>query len=331
MNDSGDIPRAEPDTPASFDRKAFQHQTVMCDEVVEVLSDVPDGVVVDATLGGGGHSAALLAANDRLTILGLDRDEMALDAAASRLGPFSDRVTLRHARFHELAETVKALGHTNVSGCVFDLGVSSPQLDRSDRGFSFRHDGPLDMRMDRSRGRTAADLINTADERSLAGILRRNGDERHAARIARAIIANRPLTTTGELSDVVREAIPAPARRTGGHPARRTFQAIRIEVNEELTNLEAAITQAIDLLAPRGRCAVLAYHSGEDRIVKRVFRDAAGEVPPPRPDLPPPPGVTASVRLLWRGAHRPSQDEKASNPRSEAARFRAVEKLPEAA
>jgi len=303
----------------------------MCDEVVAVLTDIPPGLVVDATLGGGGHSAALLAANDRLSILGLDRDETALEAAGTRLAPHGDRVTLRHARFDDLADTVRSLGHTMLSGCLFDLGVSSPQLDVAERGFSFRHDGPLDMRMDQSRGQTAADLVNTADERSLVGILRRNGDERHAVRIARAIVANRPFSNTGEFALVVSDAVPAPARRRGGHPARRTFQAIRIEVNDELSILADTITQAIDLLAPRGRCAVLAYHSGEDRIVKRLFRDAAGETPPPRPDLPPPPGQVAEVRLLWRGAAKPSLDEIERNPRSEAARFRAVEKLAEAA
>ena len=214
-----------------------------------------------------------------------------------------------------------------LSGALFDLGVSSPQLDLADRGFSFRNDGPLDMRMDRSQGRTAADLVNTTDERTLAGILQRNGDERHARRIARAIIAARPISTTGELAEIVRDAVPAAARRHAGHPARKTFQAIRIEINDELSMLEGALTQALDLLAPQGRCAVLSYHSGEDRIVKHVFRDAAGEAPRPRPDLPPPPGHEASVSLLWRGARRPSDAEVERNPRAEAARFRAVEKL----
>ncbi len=326
MTDSGDIPTAESEASPRF-----EHVPVMCDEVLDVLAEVPPGLVVDATLGGGGHSAALLAANDHLSILGLDRDEMALQAAAKRLAPYGDRVAVRHARFDDLEATVRSLGHTRVSGCLFDLGVSSPQLDLAERGFSFRNDGPLDMRMDRSRGRTAADLVNTADERTLAGILRHNGDERHAVRIVRAILANRPISTTAELAEIVRDAVPAPARRKGGHPARRTFQAIRIEINDELAILADAIGQAIDLLAPRGRCAVLAYHSGEDRIVKRLFRHAAGEVPPPRPDLPPPPGVVAEVRLLWRGAAKPSAAEIDRNPRSEAARFRAVEKLVEAA
>jgi len=299
----------------------------MLDEIVETLGCVPPGVIIDATLGGAGHSAALLEANDQISIVGLDRDEMALDAARVRLAPHHHRVSLHHCRFDSIAEVVRSLGHEQVSGCLFDLGVSSPQLDRADRGFSFRNDGPLDMRMDRTEGQTAADVVNNYDERSLVSILRRHGDEPHARRIASAIVAARPISSTAELAEVVRQAVPAPARRRGGHPARRSFQAIRIEVNEELSILQDALDQAIDLLAPDGRCAVLAYHSGEDRIVKRTFRHAAGEVPPPRPDLPPPPGTVATVRLLWRGARRPSEQEVARNPRAAAARFRAVEKL----
>ncbi|MDW3218520.1 MAG: 16S rRNA (cytosine(1402)-N(4))-methyltransferase RsmH [Acidimicrobiales bacterium] len=306
----------------------FAHDSVMLDEVTEVLAAVPDGCVVDATLGGAGHADALLAANDRISLVGLDQDEMALDAAGARLAPHGDRVTLRHRRFDGLADELHSLGITQLSGVLFDLGVSSPQLDRADRGFSYRFDGPLDMRMDRRRGRTAADLVNELDERDLFVLLRRNGDETHARRIARAIVAARPIDSTARLADIVRDAVPAAARRSGGHPARRTFQALRIEVNQELEILDDALGQALDMLAPAGRCAVLAYHSGEDRIVKRHFRDAAGEAPPPRPDLPPPPGYEATVRLLWRGARKPSTDEIARNPRAEAARFRAVEKLP---
>ncbi len=322
MTDNGDNPTGGTE---------FRHVPVMRDEVVSVLSEVPDGLVVDATLGGAGHASALLAANDGLSILGLDQDEQALSAAGARLAPHGDRATLRHTRFDGLADEVRALGHSRLSGALFDLGVSSPQLDHADRGFSFRNDGPLDMRMDRSRGRTAAELVNTIDEGSLIGILRRNSDERQAPRIAKAIVANRPFASTAELADVVRDAVPAAVRRKGGHPARKTFQALRIEINDELDILENAIQQALDLLAPKGRCAVLSYHSGEDRIVKRLFRDAAGEAPRLRPELPLPPGSEPSVRLLWRGAQRPSDAEVERNPRAEAARFRAVEKLTEVA
>lgn len=305
----------------------FAHDPVMLAEVTDVLSDVPDGYIVDATLGGAGHASAILDANEGLSLVGLDQDQMALDAAGTRLAPHGDRVTLRHRRFDGLADVVRELGLDSLSGCLFDLGVSSPQLDLASRGFSFRNDGPLDMRMDQRAGMTAHDLVNELDEGELASLLRRHGDEPHARRIARAIVAARPIATTASLAELVRDAVPAAARRKGGHPARRTFQAIRIEVNQELEILDDALTQALDLLAPEGRCAVLAYHSGEDRIVKRRFRDAAGERPPPRPDLPPPPGYEAEVRLLWRGARKPSAAEIERNPRAEAARLRAVEKL----
>ncbi len=315
--------------PAS--NREFEHVSVMVDEVVSVLSEIPPGVIVDATLGGGGHTEALLAASAEVSILGLDRDEAAIAAAGDRLAPHGERVRLCHTRFDGITDAVRSIGVDRISGCLFDLGVSSPQLDHADRGFSFRNDGPLDMRMDRSGGVTAADLVNGADERQLIAILRRNGDERHAPRIARALVAARPITTTAQLAEIVRDAIPAAARRSGGHPARKTFQAIRIEVNDELEILEDALRQTLALLAPDGRCAVLAYHSGEDRIVKRVFRDAAGEGPRPRHDLPAPPGSEATVSLLWRGAKKPSNDEIERNPRAQAARFRAVQKLGAAA
>ncbi|MXW75512.1 MAG: 16S rRNA (cytosine(1402)-N(4))-methyltransferase RsmH [Acidimicrobiaceae bacterium] len=305
----------------------FLHQPVMLDEVVTVLSDVPNGVVVDATLGGGGHTDALLNANEGLSVIGLDRDQEALDAACTRLAPHGERVIGMHRRFDAITEVVRELGHDRVSACLFDLGVSSPQLDSARRGFSYRQNGPLDMRMDRSGGITGAEVVNSYDERALTSLLRRHGDEPNAQRIARAIVAARPVTSTTELAEVVRDAVPAAVRRRKGHPARRTFQAIRIEVNQELEILQDALTQALSLLAPRGRCAVLAYHSGEDRIVKRCFRDAAGESTPPRPGLPPLLGQEATVRLLWRGVRKPGNDEVAGNRRSEAARLRAVEKL----
>jgi 16S rRNA (cytosine1402-N4)-methyltransferase len=213
------------------------------------------------------------------------------------------------------------------SGVLFDLGVSSMQLDDPERGFSYRGDGPLDMRADRRQSTTAADVVNGYDEGSLARVLARHGEERFAGRIARAVVAARPLSTTGQLAEIVRDAIPAPARRRGGHPAKRTFQAIRIEVNGELATLGAAIDRAIDLLVPGGRCVVLAYHSGEDRIVKDRFAEAVtgGCVCPPR--LPCVCGAVPRVRLVWRGAHRPGPAELAANPRSESARLRAAEKL----
>ena len=303
------------------------HLPVMCREVVEMLAEVPDGVVVDATVGGGGHAGALLARAPHLSLVGMDRDPDALQAAAERLAGYGDRVALRHGRFDALGDVLDEIGQPRISACLFDLGVSSAQLDRPERGFSYRLDGPLDMRMDPTAGPTAADVVNHADERTLASILRRNADERHGRRIAAAIVARRPFATTAQLARVVAEAVPAPARRRS-HPARRTFQALRIEVNGELEILAAALTAGIDRLVGSGRCVVLSYHSGEDRIVKSVFRRSAGESPPPRPGLPPAPGSEATVRLLGRRARTPTDSERAANHRASAARLRAVERLP---
>jgi 16S rRNA (cytosine1402-N4)-methyltransferase len=299
----------------------------MVDEVVGALLPVPPGVLVDATVGGGGHAGALLAAHPGLVLVGLDRDDAALEAAGRALAPYGDRVTLRKARFDALTETLEELGHANATAVLFDLGVSSPQLDVAERGFSYRNDGPLDMRMDRSQLRTADDIVNRYDERGLADVLRRYGDERFATRIARAIVAARPVRSTGELAEIVRGAIPAAARRTGGHPARRTFQALRIEVNDELTILAGSIDQAIDFLAPGGRCAVLSYHSGEDRVVKERFRHhATGGFTPPR-GLPRPEGMEPVVKLVRGVAKTPTASELAANRRAESARLRVVEKL----
>lgn len=310
------------------DRGAY-HLPVMCREVVEVLAAAPDGLVVDATVGGGGHADALLSSAPRLRLIGIDRDPDALSAAAARLAGHGDRVALRHARFDALVDVLDEIGQPEISACLFDLGVSSAQLDRPERGFSYRLDGPLDMRMDPAAEVTAADIVNHADEHSLASILRRNADERQCRRIAAAIVAKRPFATTTQLAQAVAAAVPAPARRRV-HPARRTFQALRIEVNRELEILETALTGALARLVDSGRCAVLSYHSGEDRIVKSVFRRSAGESPPPRPGLPPPPCAQATVKLLGRRARTPTEAEKAVNPRASAARLRAVERLPKA-
>jgi 16S rRNA (cytosine1402-N4)-methyltransferase len=301
-------------------------------EITEIFGPVPPGFVIDATVGGGGHSRALLDSRPDLQVVGLDQDAEALAAAADRLAGFGDRVTLRQARFDQLGQVVAELGYTTVTGVLFDLGVSSPQLDHADRGFSYRSAGPLDMRMDQRQSLRAADIVNTYDQADIARVLRDFGDERFAGRIARAIVANRPIETTVELADVVRDAIPAPARRTGGHPAKRTFQALRIEVNHELAILGSAIDQAIDVLVPGGRIAVLAYHSGEDRIVKQRLQDAAagGEAPPPGvPIRVGEEGTRPRLRLLKRGAWKPSAGEVERNPRAESARLRAAEKLAE--
>ena len=306
----------------------FHHQPVMVDEITALFAAVPPGLVVDATLGGGGHTRALLIAHPHLRVVGIDQDEVARAASASVAEEFPGRLVIVAARFDQLRQVAAAHAAGDpVVGVLFDLGVSSPQLDRADRGFSYRQDGTLDMRMNRSIGRTAADVVNTYDERELAAVLRDFGDERFAGRIARAIVAARPFTSTVELAEIVRTAIPAAARRTGGHPAKRTFQAIRIEVNRELDILPGSIDQGIDVLAPGGRIAVLSYHSGEDRIVKDRLRQAetGGCVCPP--GLPCGCGAEHRVRLLKRGGWTATPDEMARNRRAESARLRAAERL----
>ncbi len=306
---------------------SFEHRPVMLAEVVAALETVPAGVVLDATVGGGGHAGALLETYPHLRLVGLDRDEEALVAATANLSPFGERAVLRRARFDRLGEVLADLGVEQLAGAVFDLGVSSPQFDRPARGFSYRSDASLDMRMDRSDARTAADIVNTYDEATLAQLFAQNGEQRFARRIARAIVAARPVDTTGQLAEVVRSAIPAAARRTGGHPAKRVFQALRIEVNSELDVLPVALDAAITRLAPGGRLVVIAYHSGEDRIVKDRFlaAESGGCVCPP--GLPCACGATPVGRRVRRGATKPTPAEVAENPRAESARLRVLEKL----
>jgi 16S rRNA (cytosine1402-N4)-methyltransferase len=308
----------------------------MLEEIVGLFAPTPPGTLLDATVGGGGHAVAILDAHPHLRLVGLDRDQAAVDAASRRLGRFGTRATVLHARFDAIDDTIAGHrlvepGEAGLSGALFDLGVSSPQLDRADRGFSHRFDAPLDMRMDPTVGPSAADVVNTYSEGDLSSLLFRLGDERHANRIARAIVANRPILTTGRLAEVISDAIPAPARRRGGNPATRSFQAVRIEVNRELEILPDALDRAIDLLAPGGRCAVLAYHSGEDRIVKARFRFAATGGCTCPPNLPCVCGAVPSVRLLKRGAWKPTPAEVETNPRAGSARLRAVVKLDKAA
>jgi 16S rRNA (cytosine1402-N4)-methyltransferase len=318
--------------------QTFPHEPVMAEEVVELFAPVPPGLVLDTTLGGGGHSAAILAAHPGISMLGIDRDPAAVAAASEVLAPFGGRVVIRQSRFDALAQVVAevqdqlgtSLEGRGLSGVLFDLGVSSPQLDVAERGFSYRRDAVLDMRMDPTSGRTAADVVNEYGEDELVELFAGNGEGRFARRIARAIVAARPLTTTGQLADVVRAAIPAATRRTGGHPARRVFQAIRIAVNEELDQLERALDDALALLRPGGRCVVIAYHSGEDRLVKTTFTRAATDDCHCPPGLPCVCGADPQFRLVARGARRPSEDEVARNRRAEAARLRVIERIPAA-
>ena len=306
----------------------YTHHAVMEAEIVAALRPVPPGLLIDATVGGGGHSAALLSAHPGLHLLGLDRDAAAIEAASTRLRDRIDegRARLVQARFDALATLA---GGETVTAVVFDLGVSSPQLDRAERGFSYRHRGPLDMRMDTSQGHTAADIVNTYPEGRLAQLFRDNGESRFAGRIARAIVAARPFEDTLELADVVRTAIPAATRRRGGHPAKRVFQAIRVEVNAELDVLAPALGAALDLLAPHGRLAVLTYHSGEDRMVKAAFADAASGGCTCPPGLPCVCGAVPRHRLVFRGSRTPSTAEVERNRRAESARLRVIERLEE--
>ena len=293
----------------------------MVDDVADLATSLPAGIFLDATVGGGGHAEAVLSANDRLELLGVDRDPNALAATSRRLDRFADRVTLHRGRFDQLHGVA---GTQELSGFLFDLGVSSPQLDLPERGFSFRNDGPLDMRMDPDADLTAAEVVNRYDQRELAELIRRNSDERFAARIAADIVAARPLATTARLAEVVVAAIPAPARRRGGHPAKRTFQAIRIEVNDELRILGPALDYVLDALVPGGRGMVITYHSGEDRITKEAFRRrTAVDRPPGLPVEQPEP----DYRIVRPMARRPTDEEVADNPRAASARLRSIERV----
>ena len=304
----------------------FSHDPVMVSEITELFANVPDGVVLDATLGGAGHTTAILDAHPGLRVLGLDRDPAALEASRVRLAPYGDRAMLQHRRFDDLDAAMSEAGIDELSGALFDLGVSSHQFDSGERGFSYRHDAPLDMRMDTTESTTAADVVNQASEGEIAHLLREFSDEKFAGRIARAIVAARPIHTTAELADIVASAIPAPARRRGGHPAKRTFQALRISLNKELEILPNAIDSAVRRTRSGGRVAVLSYHSGEDRIIKARFKQhATGGCECPN-DLPCGCGATSIVRLV-RVASKPNAQEQLDNPRSTSARLRVVEVL----
>ncbi|MXZ30254.1 MAG: 16S rRNA (cytosine(1402)-N(4))-methyltransferase RsmH [Acidimicrobiia bacterium] len=296
----------------------------MAREVTEALAPIPAGVLLDATLGAGGHTAALLERRPDLSFVGLDRDPSAL-AAAARLLPSG--VQMRQCRFADLGAVLAELGIEELAGVLFDLGVSSMQLDDPDRGFSYRAAGPIDMRMDPAAAPSASAIVNEWPAERLASLLREFGDETHSRRIARAIVARRPLGDTVELAEVVRAAIPARNRRHGGHPAKRSFQALRIAVNDELAQIPPALTQAIDRLAPAGRGVVLSYHSGEDRLVKDTLADAAVGGCACSPRLPCVCGAVGRIRLLTRGATRPGPAETSRNPRAASARLRAFEKL----
>ena len=295
------------------------HVPVLAEAVVRYAVPSPGArSVIDCTVGAGGHAAALLRAMGPAgRLLGIDRDPDALRLAADRLASFGDQVRLVHGNFAELGEIVTQSGWGPSDAVVYDFGLSSMHVDRPERGFSYQHDAPLDMRMDTTAPLSAYDVVNTYDERQLARVIRSYGEERWASRIAEFIVAarkRRPIATTGDLVEVIRAAVPSAARRVGPHPARRTFQALRLEVNKELEAIQASLPQASAELSPGGRLVALSYHSGEDRLVKRFMREeASGEAP--------------RLRLLTRKPERPSEEEIARNPRASAARLRAAERL----
>jgi 16S rRNA (cytosine1402-N4)-methyltransferase len=308
------------------------HVPVLLDRVVALLTPAlghEGAVLVDATLGLGGHSEAVLGRLELARVVGIDRDPEALRLARERLAPYGDRFTAVHATYDAIPEVLADLGVRLADGVLFDLGVSSMQLDVADRGFAYREDAPLDMRMDPTGGPTAADVLNTYPRGELTRVLREYGEERFASRIAAAIVRERdvePFTTSARLVELLYREIPAPARRTGGHPAKRTFQALRMEVNDELGVLRRAVPAAIDSLAVGGRVVVESYHSLEDRLVKQAFASVTRlDVPPDLPFVPP--DMEPALRLVTRGAERADADEIEANPRAASVRLRAVERV----
>ena len=308
----------------------FVHRSVLLLPTVEALAVRPDGIYLDGTLGGAGHSYEIASRLTTGRLIGLDRDETALAAAGARLAPFAGRVTLVHSNFADLAQVLDSLDIPAVDGMLFDLGVSSPQLDDAERGFSYMQDAPLDMRMDRTAGLTAYEVVNTWPEAELKRILYTYGEERYAPRIAAAIAARRterPIATTLELADLIRSAMPAQALREKQHPAKRSFQAIRIAVNDELGAVERMLASAIDCLNPGGRLAVITFHSLEDRIVKTAFQEAARGCTCPK-DFPVCVcGKKPKVKLITRHPIVADEAELAENPRARSAKLRVAERL----
>jgi 16S rRNA (cytosine1402-N4)-methyltransferase len=329
---AGKEPAGEEGTAGSLRER---HDPVMLWRCVDLLGPAlaePGATVVDCTVGLGGHSEALLATFPAANLIGLDRDKEALLLAGKRLAPYGDRATLVHAVYDELPDVLDRLGVPRVQGVLFDLGVSSMQLDEAERGFAYAQDAPLDMRMDQTKGMSAADVLNTYPPGELVRLLRAYGEEKQAKRIVEAVVRERarePITHSARLVELIRDALPQAVKRTGGNPAKRTFQALRIEVNGELDVLERAVPAAVDCLAVGGRIAVLSYHSLEDRLVKRVLTAGASSTAPP--GLPVvPEQYQPRLKLLTRGAELPTEDEVAHNRRAAPARLRGAERIREA-
>jgi 16S rRNA (cytosine1402-N4)-methyltransferase len=308
------------------------HVPVLLDRVVSLLApslDHEEAVLVDATLGLGGHSEAVLERCPRARVVGIDRDPEALRRAGERLAAYGDRFVGVHAVYDEIADVVRDQDLEEVDAVLFDLGVSSMQLDVTERGFAYREDAPLDMRMDGTTGATAADVLNTYSAAELARVLKEYGEERFARKIAAAVVRERerePFTTSGRLVELLYAEIPAPARRTGGHPAKRTFQALRMEVNDELAVLRRALPAAVDAVRVGGRVVVESYHSLEDRLVKQTFTAVTrSDVPPDLPFVPE--GMEPAFRTVTRGAEQATPQEIEDNPRAASVRLRAVERV----
>ena len=305
----------------------------MRDRCVDLLSPAiaasSNPVVVDATLGLGGHTEALLQKFPQLTVIGIDRDLDAIAKATERLAPFADRLKTAHSTFDGIADVVASFGYKNIDGALFDLGVSSMQLDQVERGFSYSQDAPLDMRMDRTQSLTAAEIINTYEPGQLVRILRTYGEEKFATRIVESIVKQRaiaPMNSTAQLASLVKEAIPAATRRTGGNPAKRTFQALRIEANDELGAITRALPEALNLLMVNGRLVVMSFQSLEDRIVKEIFAEASTSKSPR--NLPVElPEYAAKFSLVFRSSETPTPEELEMNPRSASVRLRAIERV----
>ena len=310
----------------------FTHRPVLLDECIQALNIRPDGIYLDGTLGRAGHSREIARRLDTGRLICVDRDDAALEAARERLAPWMDRVTLVHSNFDRVDEILNELGIPGADGMLFDLGVSSPQLDDGARGFSYMADAPLDMRMDREEGLTAADVVNTWSQEELKRILFQYGEERYAPQIAGAIVRRReegPIRTTLELVDIIKSAMPARALKEKQHPAKRSFQAIRIAVNDELGSVERMLKRAVPRLNKGGRLAVITFHSLEDRIVKTGFADFARGCTCP-PDFPVCVcGKTPDIRLVNKKPILPSQRELEENPRSRSAKLRVAEKMKE--
>ena len=308
----------------------FEHKSVLLNETIEGLNIKPDGIYVDGTLGGGGHAYEVCRRlGEKGSIIGIDQDEAAIEAASVRLKDFGEKVTIIRSNYCDMKSKLHELGIDKVDGIVLDLGVSSYQLDTAERGFSYREDAPLDMRMDQRQSRTAADIVNGYEERELYRIIRDYGEDKFAKNIAKHIVAARqqaPIRTTGELTEIIRQSIPMKIQATGGHPAKRTFQAIRIELNRELDVLRESLDGMIDLLDDGGRICIITFHSLEDRIVKTIFRKNENPCTCP-PDFPVCVcGKKSKGKVITRKPILPSTTEQEENPRSKSAKLRIFER-----